>query len=261
MIITPTQRWLDFADTDLAVARMAAADDRLTSHSAFHAHQVAEKALKAVLVELRIRPPRTHDLPALVGAIRAHGIALGGVDQACLTLDEYGVDVRYPGDALLLSGAQVERAIALAEEVLAASRAALTAVRALPRPEPQLRERAAPPYGARTSSAGLSRSIRSIVAEVVAVAAPRRVVLFGSRATARARPDSDVDLMVELDREADRLSVRHAISAALTPRDFGLDVLVYTPSFMAERRGDPTALLAEIEETGVVMYEASLGWR
>ena len=46
--------------------------------------------------------------------------------------------------------------------------------------------------------------IDAIVRAIVERLAPRRIVLFGSRARGDADDDSDIDLMVELDGPADR---------------------------------------------------------
>ena len=46
--------------------------------------------------------------------------------------------------------------------------------------------------------------VRAVVEQVVAEAAPLRVVLFGSRATGTARPDSDIDLLVVMPDGTDR---------------------------------------------------------
>jgi predicted nucleotidyltransferase len=86
---------------------------------------------------------------------------------------------------------------------------------------------------------------------------PRKIVLFGSYAYGRPTEDSDVDLLVVMDRtraRGERMSVRirHAI-----PRDFALDLLVRTPADVARRLrwGDP--FIRELVERGEVLYEAS----
>src|SRR6266699_6127532 len=61
---------------------------------------------------------------------------------------------------------------------------------------------------------------------------PHKIVLFGSHAYGKPTKDSDVDLLVIMDRTRDRgerMSVR--IRQAI-PRNFPLDLLVWTPAYV-----------------------------
>ena len=90
---------------------------------------------------------------------------------------------------------------------------------------------------------------------------PVRVLLFGSRARGEARPDSDIDLLVELPECADRRGTTSAIYDALRDLDLrvGRDIVVTTPEEIA-RRGDliGTVLRPALRE-GVVLYDAGGG--
>ena len=86
---------------------------------------------------------------------------------------------------------------------------------------------------------------------------PHKIVLFGSYAYSKPKENSDVDLLVIMDRtrlRGERMSVRirHAI-----PRDFPLDLLVRTPADVAKRLrwGDP--FMCELLSKGRVLYEAN----
>ena len=57
--------WLEKAMRDLRAAQLLL-DEELYDEAAFHSQQAAEKALKALLVALRIRPPKTHSLEHLL---------------------------------------------------------------------------------------------------------------------------------------------------------------------------------------------------
>lgn len=87
--------WIKRADEDLAVARHALEVPWLAT-ACFHAHQAAEKYLKAVLVMLNTTPPRTHDLDLLADLIEANVSPLD-IREASLVLTQYAVDARYPG--------------------------------------------------------------------------------------------------------------------------------------------------------------------
>jgi len=57
--------WLQLADEDLAMARLAL-DQGIYRQTCFHAQQAAEKALKALLLVRRGTYPRTHSLEDLL---------------------------------------------------------------------------------------------------------------------------------------------------------------------------------------------------
>jgi predicted nucleotidyltransferase len=83
---------------------------------------------------------------------------------------------------------------------------------------------------------------------------PRRIVLFGSRARGDARPDSDIDLMVEMEFEGPRWEMRRTIYQLFTDRWWPMDLLVYTPKDI-EVWGDSYAtILPDIQAEGKVLY-------
>jgi len=65
----------------------------------FHAHQCAEKYLKAILAEQRQSVPKTHDLILVLERL----IALDGqyelLRDALRALNAYAVEIRYPGES------------------------------------------------------------------------------------------------------------------------------------------------------------------
>lgn len=84
---------------------------------------------------------------------------------------------------------------------------------------------------------------------------PRRVVLFGSRARGDARPDSDVDLMVEMDTSLKRGPRTAEILKVFGIRPWAMDLVVYTPAEVAALRGVHGTLLSMIEAEGRTLYE------
>jgi predicted nucleotidyltransferase len=85
---------------------------------------------------------------------------------------------------------------------------------------------------------------------------PEKIILFGSYAYGRPTKDSDVDLLVIMNRTRHRgermsLRIRHAI-----PAGFPLDLLVRTPRFVAQRMAWGDCFTQEILTKGQVLYEA-----
>ena len=92
-----------------------------------------------------------------------------------------------------------------------------------------------------------------VVATVVERLHPLRIVLFGSRARGDARPDSDLDLFVEMESDR-RPPERAAQVAALFPlHPWPMDVVVLTPDEVRRLRGVRGTLLSMIEAEGKVL--------
>jgi HEPN domain-containing protein len=105
------REWVEKADADLDVARMAsaAADNlRIREIAGFHCRQAVEKYLKALLTYCQIEFPKTHQIHRLLsllsGVNREGAESLTGASWLARPL---GVEIRYPGDAAeMLSGDQ-----------------------------------------------------------------------------------------------------------------------------------------------------------
>ncbi|WP_420456761.1 nucleotidyltransferase domain-containing protein [Rubrivirga sp.] len=96
--------------------------------------------------------------------------------------------------------------------------------------------------------------VRAVVEQVVAEADPLRVVLFGSRATGTARPDSDVDLSVVMPDGTDRRAARTRIGSRLRRPGVGIDLLVTTPAVLAASGDDPGPIYRTVLRTGREIY-------
>jgi predicted nucleotidyltransferase len=84
---------------------------------------------------------------------------------------------------------------------------------------------------------------------------PDRVILFGSYARGTPRPESDVDIMVVMETPVDAeqsLLIRQAV-----PCDFGIDLLVMTPSTLRRRLELGDFFLKEVTEQGRILYESA----
>jgi HEPN domain-containing protein len=111
-------RWLRWAEEDLEVARHIAAGTSLVPRGACAwAQQAAEKAIKALLVDRDVDPPKHHDLDRLTDRLPDDDrIDLMAIDLPELT--RWAIEGRYPDDLDEATTADALRAIALSERVL-----------------------------------------------------------------------------------------------------------------------------------------------
>ena len=96
--------------------------------------------------------------------------------------------------------------------------------------------------------------IDEVVRTIVDHFHPRRIVLFGSHARGDAGPDSDLDLMIEMESELRPLDRAIAVDELFPARRWPLDVAVYTPAEVRRDRGRLGTLLSMIELDGRTLY-------
>jgi HEPN domain-containing protein len=64
----------------------------------FHCQQAAEKYLKALLQDLGVAIPKTHELEQLLDMLLPHHPKLASLRRALQALNRYSVEYRYPGE-------------------------------------------------------------------------------------------------------------------------------------------------------------------
>lgn len=96
MSISITCEWLEKASRDIRMAELAISEE-LYDEAAFHCQQAAEKALKALLVAYRIKPPKTHSLERLLVLLRDRVDVAWAYEEDLPALTYYAVEARYPG--------------------------------------------------------------------------------------------------------------------------------------------------------------------
>ena len=94
-----TAEWVKKAEVDhLAATRLHRKKPPTHDAVRFHCQQCAEKYLKALMEELILAIPKTHDLALLLSALRPHhGRGLRSLDSGMSFLNGFAVDIRYPG--------------------------------------------------------------------------------------------------------------------------------------------------------------------
>lgn len=102
----------------------------------------------------------------------------------------------------------------------------------------------------------LGKAIDDIVDAVVKQYQPEKIILFGSAASGRAGPDSDIDILVIKRTQLKPLERLRQI-APILPRnyDVAIDCVVWTPQEIEANRNQNLFLKHEILKKGKVLYE------
>ena len=90
-----TAEWVRKAEDDYQFAHRG--DEPFHDQRCFHCQQSAEKYLKALLVELALPVPRTHNLWDLKILLSPHYSALKVPNRGLIFLTRFAVGTRYPG--------------------------------------------------------------------------------------------------------------------------------------------------------------------
>jgi len=91
-----TSNWWKKAEGDYLTMRREFTAPPNFDAVCFHAQQCVEKLLKASLVERNIRPPYSHNLPALASLLPPGNEQLDKLWKELELLSQYAVSVRYP---------------------------------------------------------------------------------------------------------------------------------------------------------------------
>jgi HEPN domain-containing protein/predicted nucleotidyltransferase len=97
-------------------------------------------------------------------------------------------------------------------------------------------------------------TVEAIVERLVTGYAPDRIILFGSRATGQARPDSDVDLLIVKDTDRRPIDRRIEVERLLADRAIALDLVVYTPGELRQLYAAGSPFIEGVMEHGRVLY-------
>ena len=95
------REWIEKAEADLATARRELVASDFPNYDAvcFHAQQCVEKLMKALLIQLGITPPKTHQLLALHNLLKPVCADWDPRIEDLRFLSRAAVDFRYPGES------------------------------------------------------------------------------------------------------------------------------------------------------------------
>lgn len=111
------QEWVDIAEGDFNTAQRELRARKKPNYASacFHAHQIAEKYLKAFMLQQKLHFGKTHNLQELLETILAQKSDLELLRDALVILNQYGVRARYPG--IIVGRAEAKEAVQVAKQV------------------------------------------------------------------------------------------------------------------------------------------------
>jgi uncharacterized protein len=98
-------------------------------------------------------------------------------------------------------------------------------------------------------------ALDTIKARLVPQFHPIKIILFGSQATGRATPESDIDLLVVLPQVTSKRQAAIAMRRCLADLPVGKDIIVTTTEEIARRGYIVGTVLHQAITEGKVLYE------
>ena len=118
MNISEAKRWLEYAQTDIKAAyALLDSGDFFPRQVCFGAQQAGEKALKAILVLLKIKFPHSHDLD-LIRELIPEGWEIKKKFPKLYDLSVWAVESRYPGNYPDVVEHEARETLLLAEAIV-----------------------------------------------------------------------------------------------------------------------------------------------
>jgi len=111
--------WLKRAKSNLIRAKQPKPEEVLWEDLCFDTQQAAEKALKAVLLARGIPFRFVHDIAELLTLLENQGVTLPEEIKVSAELTDYSVESRYPGPFEPVTEEEFQRALKIAEAVVA----------------------------------------------------------------------------------------------------------------------------------------------
>jgi HEPN domain-containing protein len=119
--------WMQYAQSDLQLARTGTAPGVLYETLCFHLQQAVEKAIKAVLIAYQVPAPKAHNIDVLVGLLPVTLLRPSVLVEAA-TLTDYAVGYRYPGDEDPVTEDEYRKALLIADSTVKWAEAVLAQI-------------------------------------------------------------------------------------------------------------------------------------
>lgn len=99
--------------------------------------------------------------------------------------------------------------------------------------------------------------IQEIVLRILSVACPDKIILFGSAASGRMTPDSDIDLLIVEEDPGDQRHESTRLRKALRGLGYPCDVIVISTVWFEESKEVIGGIAYPANKYGRVIYEAA----
>lgn len=100
----------------------------------------------------------------------------------------------------------------------------------------------------------LQHNIEQVLDQIVSLANPTRVILFGSAAKGDITPNSDLDFLVVIPNSRNRENVVDCLNKGVRRKAMPCDFLVVTASALKRTRANAGLIYGEIIKTGREIY-------
>lgn len=97
--------------------------------------------------------------------------------------------------------------------------------------------------------------VNRTVERIVELFSPQKIIIFGSVARREAKAGSDIDILVVMGDDGDKVLPSIRIRASLYDIHVDKDIIVVTPAEFEDEKDDEYSFINEIVNTGYVAYE------
>ena len=97
--------------------------------------------------------------------------------------------------------------------------------------------------------------VNRTVERIVELFSPQKIIIFGSVARREAKAGSDIDILVVMGDDGDKILPSIRIRASLYDIHVDKDIIVVTPAEFEDEKDDEYSFINEIVNTGYVAYE------
>jgi len=101
-----------------------------------------------------------------------------------------------------------------------------------------------------------TKTVQRLVMQIVKLAHPLRVILFGSAARGESRQGSDVDLLIVVAEDTPRRQLAQELYCRLDGGGVPFDLVVVTPSLLKKHRSNPGLIYRQALREGREVYAA-----
>ena len=102
--------------------------------------------------------------------------------------------------------------------------------------------------------AQLRKNVRQVVDQIVELAQPRRIILFGSAATGRVEEDSDLDFLIVIPEDERPQDLTDRLNMQVRNRPMPCDFMVVTQAVLDRNIDNPGLVYGEILTRGREVY-------